>query len=486
MHKFDLSHDVLGEEGGDNSSTLFITEYCTPYEYTPYTKEVDGEIVTPEAVWTDYKGKHHIDYPTFVENFARANNVVCCNGLFYTPDGVMSEGQTKQDINYSLIDRGWTDRLDVPVNSIFASLKQMKHVDALDVNEWVIPFRNGDLYLHPYNSWQFRLDEKKQTPYRMGVDLVPEDRPMPKFDKWLHDLFEDEDIDTVQEMLGYLMLPVTNVQEAFFLVGDAAAGKSVLGHILGKIINNGFQAVTTADLVTQRFQVASAENKLVLYDDDLGSAALTETGLLKKLITADQPIPAERKYEKNFTFMPFAKVVACANFMLSSLYDDSNGFFRRLHPINVKPKDPNRKTIPGFGEQIAREESEQIVRWALKGLKRLIRNDWKITWSDRSREYFGQTIEKAVHYPAFIEETLEPCFGADVSCTELRKLYETWCRENSIQDTKVIRMQKWFSSNAEKYGMTYTRCIKRGGKMVRGYLKMKIRDEWNTTTRIKL
>lgn len=470
-----------------STSPLFQTEYCEPYEYYPYTQTVTREDgtpsqITPEPVWTDRKGKLHINYPAFVENFTRANNIVCCNGLFYTPDGVVSETRMKSDISYSLIDRGWTDRLDAPVNSLFASLKQMKSVDALDVDEHVIPFANGDLYIGPDGQYTFHYQEKKQTPYRLGVDLVPNDAPMPKFQKWLEDLFDPQDILTLQEMVGYVMLPVTNVQEAFFLVGDASAGKSVLGHILGKIINNGFQAVTTADLVTQRFQVASAENKLVLYDDDLGSAALTETGLLKKLITADQPIPAERKYEQGFTFMPYAKVIACANFMLSSLYDDSDGFFRRLHPIHVKPRDPRRRAIPGFGEQIAREESEQIVRWALRGLQRLIQKNWHITWSDRSREYMAQNKEKVLHYPEFLRETLEPCQTGDISCEELRKIYERWCRANNFQDTRVKRMQNWLADNAEKEGLMPSRNVIRAGRRVRGYAGVVAKKEWASST----
>ena len=90
-------------------------------------------------------------------------------------------------------------------------------------------------------------------------------------------------------------------------------------------MGNAFESINTQELVSKRFQIATVENKLVAYDDDLGSAALEETGVLKKLITADTPIPAERKYGDPFSFLPYCRVVASANFMLSSLYDDSDG-----------------------------------------------------------------------------------------------------------------------------------------------------------------
>lgn len=484
--------DVLLSE--DSINPLFTVEYCEPYEYIPYSapllddsgnqqRDNDGNLLThqPEPVWIDAKGKKHIDHPAFIENFARVNNLICCNGLFYTPEGVESETDVRKNIAYSLVQRGWKDRIDLPVNALFNALKYMKSVDELNADESIIPFADGDLHIEDKDKWVFRCDEKKQMPYRLGVKLAFEDEPMPKFEKWLHDLFVDEDILTIQEMLGYAMLPVTNVQEAFILVGDAAAGKSVLGHILGKIFGNSFLAITANDFVTQRFQIASAENKLVLYDDDLGTAALKETGLLKKLITADQPIPAERKYEKGFTFMSYAKIIACANFMLSSLYDDSDGFFRRLHPIEVKPKDLDRPVIPDFGKQIAEEESEQIARWALRGLKRLIENDWEITWSERSRNYIKEDKENSVHFPQFLHETLEPSSSPedDLSCAEIRKLYERWCKANNFQDVKVRRMQSWMSKNSEKEGIKISRNVIREGKQVRGYKGVKVRPEWS-------
>ena len=464
---------------------LFTVVHCDPYVAQPYTthRETEsGEVVseTPSPIYRDDKGKLHINHTSFVENFASLNNMVCCNGLFYTPDGVVSETQVRKDVAYSLTDNGWTDRIDQPTNALFTALKYMHSVDKLPVTDTVIPFRNGDLHLRRGETWEFRENEKKQAPYRLGVDLIYKPKPMPKFEKWLKDLFDPADVPTIQEMIGYLLLPVTNAQEAFFLVGDAAAGKSVLGHILGRIINNGFQTINTQDFVTQRFQVADAENKLVLYDDDLGSAALTETGLLKKLITADQPIPAERKYERGFTFRSYAKVVACTNIMLSSLYDDTDGFFRRLHPIHVLPRSPRRKQIPGFGQQIAQEEAEAIAYWSLEGLRRLIYNDWHITWSDRSREYFSQVVSKAVHFPAFLQETTETgSSNDDVSSAELRRVYERWCRENNIQEVKVKRMQNWVADNIEKYDARPSKKVLRGGREVRGYKGIKIRPEWS-------
>lgn len=454
-----------------NGLSITITDCELPQQ------EVDASNIFRE----DKKGRRYINYAEFAKVFAELNPSIYCNGQFYTPEGVLSDGLLRQDIAHSLADNGWEDRLDVPTNAVMTTLKDFAFREGFKVNPDLIPFANGDLHLHTGRDWEFRLAEKDYTPYRLNVKYNPTKAPTPLFDKWLHDLFEDEDIPTIQEIFGYMLVPTTAAQEAFFLVGEGGVGKSVIGTIIRGILGNGFVAVETKNLAEQRFQVSAAENKLVVYDDDLGEAALEKTGLFKKLITADQPIPAERKYKDAYNFVPYCKVIACANFMISSLYDDSDGFYRRLHPIKVKSRNPDNKVIRNFGQMIVNEEKEQIVNWALAGLKRLIANGWSITWSERSRESINATKRQGVHYPDFIEETLNADSSGDVSSAELQKLYTRWCKENGIAEVKAKRMLTWLKENKLKYGLSYDNCIIRSGKRVRGFRGRSIKAEWRNT-----
>lgn len=459
-------------------------------ESTPtYTKgiviedhtEIDEPIDTSDIITEDKQGNPRINYKKFVDVFAKVNNVVYCNGVFYNPDGEVSSQSLRRDIANSLGDAGWQGRIDTPTNAIYQSLKDMYTVDELPVNEKVIPLANGDLHLTK-GEWVFRLGEKKHSPYRLSVNYVPAEKPMPLFNKWLNDVFAPEDIPTVQEIMGYCLVPTTAAGEAFFIVGDGEAGKSGLGTILMGLLGNASVSVETQQLVTKQFQIAEVEHKLLAYDDDLGSAALTETGLLKKLITADTPIRAERKYCDPHQFTSYCRIVASANFMLSSLYDDSNGFFRRLHPILVKPKAPDRKVINKFYELILEQEREQIFKWALIGLRRVMNNGWKITWSERSRNYMKATKSNAVHFEDFFNETCEVAVNEDTTTAELKKLYVKWCAENGVTAASERRLANWFADNSEKLGIRKTENITRNGKHLRGYYNLKIKPEWKNLT----
>ena len=459
-------------------------------EVTPsYTKGIRVEecnqenapIDTSGIIFEDKKGNHQLNYKKFVDVFAAINNCVYCNGIFYNPDGSISSQAIRRDIANSLGDMGWQGKIDAPTNSLFTTLKDMYSVDDLPVNDKVIPLANGDLHIGK-GEWVFRLDEKKHAPYRLSVNYTPVEKPMPLFNKWLNDVFSPEDIPTIQEIMGYCLVPTTAVGEAFIIVGDAEAGKSGLGTILMGILGNAAMTMETQDLVTNRFQVAGVENKLLAYDDDLGSAALTETGLLKKLITADTPIKAERKYADPHQFKSYCKILASANFMLSSLYDDSDGFFRRLHPILVKPKQADRKRINKFYEMILEQEKDQIFKWALIGLRRVMDNGWKISWSERSLNYMKANKSNAVHFEDFFNETCTIDPLSDTTMAEITTLYKKWCKENGIKDASDRRLSNWFSDNAERIGIRRSTNIRRNSKCLRGYQWLKIKDEWKNTT----
>lgn len=454
-----------------------------------YTKNIrvehcshpDEHIDTSGIIYEDKKGNLQINYKKFVDVFAHLNNCLYCNGVFYNPDGEIPPQAIRRDISNSLGDGGWTGKIDAPTNSIFTSLKDMYSVDNLPVNDKVIPLANGDLHLSK-DEWVFRLDEKKHSPYRLSVNYNPIDKPTPLFDKWLNDVFAPEDIPTIQEIMGYCLVPSTASGEAFFIVGDGGAGKSGLGTILLGLLGNAATTMETQNLVTNKFQVSELEHKLVMYDDDLGSAALEDTGLFKKVITADTPIRAERKYSQPHWFNSYCRVIASTNIMISSLYDDSDGFRRRLHPILVKPKDPKRKTINKFYEMILEQEKEQILKWALIGLRRVIQNGWKISWSDRSIEYMKVNKSNAVHFDDFFNETCEVSVNSETTTAELTNLYKRWCKENGIKEASDRRLSNWFTDNAEKIGIRRSENIVRNNRRLRGYRDLKIRDEWRNVT----
>ena len=133
-------------------------------------------IDTSDIIYEDKKGNPQLNYKRFVDVFAKINNCVYCNGVFFNPDGAISNQAIRRDIANSLGEAGWSGRIDTPTNSIFQTLKDMYSVDELSVNERVIPLANGDLHIGK-GEWEFRHGEKMHSPYRLNVNYVPTDKP---------------------------------------------------------------------------------------------------------------------------------------------------------------------------------------------------------------------------------------------------------------------------------------------------------------------
>ena len=77
-------------------------------------------------------------------------------------------------------------------------------------------------------------------------------------------------------------------------------------------------------------------------------------------------------------------LLAFSNGDLVSLFDRSEGFFRRQLILTTKGKPPDRVDDPDIAEKMC-AEMEGIFLWAFAGLQRLIRNDFRFTESPRAR-----------------------------------------------------------------------------------------------------
>jgi putative DNA primase/helicase len=435
------------------------------------------------AFYQDDRGNLKVNDGVFARLYMTVNKIVFANGAFYSPGGMQSVGLVQNEILESISER-LTTNIASNTKKVVDALKITSYNDNFDfADKMLIPFANGDMELDGTKQWVFTLDGKQPVPYRLPVNFIPlnQSRTTPYFDKWLNDLFTPEDIVTLQEYIGYCLLPTTRGQKCLLLIGDGGIGKSVISDILTSIFGRSLTAPNdTQQFLADKFKLAELENQLVFYEDDLSDKHLEETGVFKKLITNQTYLTADRKNEQPFKFKPYCRFIMCGNDMLASKYDKTDGFYRRLLPIRVKPKDPNRKNIPDMGARVARE-AEGIIQWALVGLKRLMDNNWQFTVSERSDQYLSGYKAMSDHFPDFVEDAF--VMGKDLTFTiaELLSSYKTWCRRNAITPCSDRVVTRWFANNSEKYQLESTNNIRIEGTRFRGYSGAEVAPEFKAS-----
>ena len=154
-----------------------------------------------------------------------------------------------------------------------------------------------------------------------------------------------------------------------------------------------------------------------------------------------------------------------------SLFDRSDGFFRRQLILTAKRKPPDRADDPELADKLC-EELEGIFLWAFEGLQRLVKNNFRFTESDQACVNREAVKKDANNVELFLESkgyiTREP--ECSVSSKELGDVYHTWCEENAYPALKSKTLIEQLVANQEKYGIQYTtHLINSAGRQVRGF-----------------
>lgn len=152
----------------------------------------------------------------------------CIENRFFTPDGpVEDEAELKQLILKEIqafIIHGLSKR----VANLLESLRIIAYSAPLDIEVDCIHLKNGIYHLADGTFQESRLFCRNRLPVAYNPKAAKPERWL----AFLNELLEPEDIPTLQEYLGYCLIPCTKGQKMMFLLGKGGEGKSRIGLVL--------------------------------------------------------------------------------------------------------------------------------------------------------------------------------------------------------------------------------------------------------------
>ena len=272
---------------------------------------------------------------------------------------------------------------------------------------------------------------------RLPVAYHP-DAPAPAF--WLSfldGLLYAEDIPTLQEFIGYCLIPSNKGQRMMVIKGNGGEGKSQIGAVLGALIGSNMKDGSIGKISENRFARADLEHILLCVDDDMRMEALRQTNYVKSIVTAQGKMDLERKGKQSYQGWMFARLLAFSNGDLQALYDRSDGFYRRQLVLTTKEKPAGRVDDPDLAEKM-KAEVEGIFLWAFEGLQRLVANNFKFTESQRTRDNREAVKRDNNNVFDFLESEGYIRLKADctISSKDLYEIYRMWCEENNLTPLK--------------------------------------------------
>lgn len=401
---------------------------------------------------TGSNGKVQLDEGAFAEAFVETNHLVCYNGVLYDRTGeAVSSGEGQQSIYNLLRSLNVTTGMAGRIKSLWELVKTQAYVDRVDVPENQIAVQNGtitvdlktgDLNFEPILSFSL---------HRLNCAFAPGQKVKKptRFLEWVEGLIHEYDLAGFQEYCGYLLLPNTKLQKALVLLGRGQEGKSRIGLILHYLFGGSCVSSSVEYFENNQFAMPRAQNKLVLFQDDLKKEKLKSTENFKMMVSAEVPMQAEQKGEPSYSFKPYARWVICSNAPLTALSDSGHGFYRRLYTIRVKNRPPERKDDPFYFEPM-KDEMDGIFIWMLQGLQRLIQNGWKLTVSAESQELTDSQQEEANSLIGFMDSEL--AFGTtsySITKATIYAKYVAYCNRNQVLPQKKAEVWSFFEEQMD-------------------------------------
>ena len=414
--------------------------------------------------WVDGK---KINEALFCREFLKDHPMIAVDGTFFCTEGrITDESKLKREI-LERIEPYATSGLSRKVQNILDALRLMCYSEPLPIQTDRIHVANGTLFL----DGTFK-EEKEFCMNRLPVSYNPD---APKPEKWLsflEQLLYPEDIPTLQEYMGYCLIPSTKAQQMLFLIGNGGEGKSRIGLVMHALLGNNMNTGSVAKIETSNFARADQQFKYLLVDDDMKLGALPQTNHIKTIVTAELPMDLEKKGEQSYQGELYVRFMAFGNGSLRALYDHSDGFYRRQIILSVKPRDKSRKDDPFIAEKMC-AEAEGIFLWALEGLHRLMGNDFHITQSERTRANVEAAMREGNNILGFMESEGYFLFKADEWTTskDFYTLYTIWCDDNSEKPLSPRTFSNFLCANEQKYNLEHNnKGFNAQGRRVWGFL----------------
>ena len=224
-------------------------------------------------------------------------------------------------------------------------------------------------------------------------------------------------------------------------------------------------------LECNRFCLADQENKLLLFDDDIAIESLPSTNVIKSVVTAEGKMDMEQKGKQSFQGVLYVRLMGLGNGALKSLYDRSQGFYRRQLILTTKDKPADRVIDKNLSDKLL-AEIDGIVLWCIEGLLRLIDNGFEFTVSEKAQKVKEEMICENNNIVSFLSSTGYICFGKDLVASS-KKLYEAYCSwayNNAEKPVAQVSFFKYLSEHATELRIEPVKNLHlENKKSVRGY-----------------
>lgn len=334
------------------------------------------------------------------------------------------------------------------LNSIFNNLRSLCFIENLNSPAWIYNKKKDTSDIVSMENGIVDLKTKKLsplTPELFNVNILPykyiENSQRPeKFLNFLDEIFagDNESIETLQEILGYLITNNTSQQKIFMLIGPPRSGKGTLIKIISNLIGINNIASPSLGSLSDNFGLSTLINKkAAIFADVRLSGKSNQQAIIENLlsISGEDMLSVNRKYKDSILVKLTCRLILVSN-ELPILRDGSSALLKRLILLQTKKSFYGKEDLKLDKKLL--DELPEIFTWAISGIERLDKRGYFIQPTS-SKEILNEFQNISNPVSIFVEEY---CTLDTDGCVEKDILYSnycSWCQKNGVkQKSKEI------------------------------------------------
>ena len=310
---------------------------------------------------------------------------------------------------------------------------------------------------------------------KLQWDFIKE-KDCPKIKKYLSEVLASEDIDTLQEFIGYCVYRKLPFKKAAILKGDKNTGKTTTINLVIEFIGEeNTSSVSLHKIVYDKFAAAGLYGKLLNFYDDLSLKDIKDTGNFK-IATGGGYVSAERKFGDQFKFLGITKHLFATNKFQAVIDADDLAYYERwlifIFENVFEGKNADRNILEKL---TTKEEMSGLLNWALEGLKRLLQNG-SFSHTKTAEENRAVMEKNSNSISAFIQDCMIEKDGNWIATADLYESYCQYCAKNELPKESQDQFSKTFGKKV-LYAVAKQRDANKDGKLhkkVRGWLNIKL------------
>ena len=291
----------------------------------------------------------------------------------------------------------------------------------------IVAVRNGLLDLSGPAPVLRPHDRRFFSPICLPFDYDPKAPTPPLWHSLLHEQWggDMETLETIDEMIGYLLLPDTSQQKIFLLLGPPRSGRGTMIRVITELLGRENIIDTTPASLADPFGLQGFLGKTIAImadarTQDSETLAVVMNRLLS--ISGEDRIPVNQKNRPILSVKLNTRILIVSN-EVPTFRDQSGAIVARYIIINADHEVPPERRDPDLDKKIVANELPGILNLAIEGFYRL-RDRGRFRQPDSA----GHLVDNARDIASPIRSYVgQRCTLAPGSAVEKARLFNDWC-----------------------------------------------------------